>query len=176
MGSSSDVVPDHDVSGTHHPPADDTSPVTNTKPPTEETTPLRRTRPSRACTLRTQQRLREQQAAERKLKQPKKECKRKKEVEEADDQEEEEEDDDESQMQCVGGSSGRSKIVTSLVSPPEASQMPRWNLRSMWELASVLNFLHVSYLLSSIDCSLCSLTRSLTLKLSFFFFMGGEGF
>ncbi|KAF2590303.1 hypothetical protein F2Q70_00040203 [Brassica cretica] len=136
MGSSSDVVPDH------HPPADDTSPVTDTKPPTEETTPLRRTRPSRACTLRTQQRLREQQAAERKLKQPKKECKRKKEVEEADDQEEEEEDDDESQMQCVGGSSGRSKIVTSLVSPPEASQMPRWNLRSMWELASVLNFLH----------------------------------
>ncbi|KAG2257142.1 hypothetical protein Bca52824_076436 [Brassica carinata] len=129
MGSSSDVVPDH------HPPADDTSPVTDT----EETTPLRRTRPSRACTLRTQQRLREQQAAERKLKQPKKECKRKKEVEEAEDQEEE----DESQIQCVGGSSGRSKIVTSLVSPPEASQMPRWNLRSMWELASVLNFLHM---------------------------------
>ncbi|CAG7899610.1 unnamed protein product [Brassica rapa] len=147
MGSSSDAVPDHDVSGTHHPPADDTSPVTDTKPPTEETTtPLRRTRPSRACTLRTQQRLREQQAAERKLKQPKKECKRKEEVEDGNDQEEEEEeeeDDGESQMQCVGGSSGRNKIVTSLVSPPEASQMPRWNLRSMWELASILNFLHV---------------------------------
>ncbi|KAJ0247814.1 DDT domain-containing protein DDR4 [Hirschfeldia incana] len=149
MGSSSDIIPtrsspNHDVSGIHHSPADDASPVvTDTKP---DTTPLRRTRPSRACTVRTQQRLQEQQAAERKLKPAKKECKRKEVVEEAEDredEEEEEEEEDESQMQCVGGSLGKSKIVTSLVSPPEPSQMPRWNLRSMWEFASVLNFLHV---------------------------------
>ncbi|CAN7041940.1 unnamed protein product [Brassica oleracea var. botrytis] len=141
MGSSSDlVVPDPDVSGNHRSPADDT------KIPAEETASLRRTRPSRACTVRAQQRLQEQQAAERKLRPPKKEYKRehrqKEEVEEEDDQEEEDEEgDDDVQRQCGGGSSG--KIVTSLVQPPEPSQMPRWNLRSMWELASVLNFLHV---------------------------------
>ncbi|KAF8112479.1 hypothetical protein N665_0064s0105 [Sinapis alba] len=146
MGSSSDIIPHrsslnhHEVSGNHHSPADDPSPITDTKLPTEDTTPLRRTRPSRACTVRTQQRLQEQQAAERKPKPPKKECKRKEDEDGEDDQEEEE---DESQMQCVGGSSVKSKIVTSLVPPPEPSQMPRWNLRSMWELASVLNFLHV---------------------------------
>ncbi|XP_009149378.1 DDT domain-containing protein DDR4 isoform X1 [Brassica rapa] len=140
MGSSSDlVVPD---SGDHRSPADDT------QIPAEETASLRRTRPSRACTVRAQQRLQEQQAAERKLRPPKKEYKRehrqKEEVEEEDDREEEEEDedgDDDVERQCGGGSSG--KIVTSLVQPPEPSQMPRWNLRSMWELASVLNFLHV---------------------------------
>ncbi|CAN6886314.1 unnamed protein product [Brassica oleracea] len=138
MGSSSDlVVPDPDVPGDHRSPADDT------KIPAEETASLRRTRPSRACTVRAQQRLQEQQAAERKLRPPKKEYKRehrqKEEVEEED--EEDEEGDDDVQRQCGGGSSG--KIVTSLVQPPEPSQMPRWNLRSMWELASVLNFLHV---------------------------------
>ncbi|CAN7021498.1 hypothetical protein IGI04_022559 [Brassica rapa subsp. trilocularis] len=138
MGSSSDlVVPG---SGDHRSPADDT------QIPAEETASLRRTRPSRACTVRAQQRLQEQQAAERKLRPPKKEYKRehrqKEEVEEEDDQEEEGEDgDDDVERQCGGGSSG--KIVTSLVQPPEPSQMPRWNLRSMWELASVLNFLHV---------------------------------
>ncbi|CDY26707.1 BnaA06g13150D [Brassica napus] len=140
MGSSSDlVVPG---SGDHRSPADDT------QIPAEETASLRRTRPSRACTVRAQQRLQEQQAAERKLRPPKKEYKRehrqKEEVEEEDDREEEEEDedgDDDVERQCGGGSSG--KIVTSLVQPPEPSQMPRWNLRSMWELASVLNFLHV---------------------------------
>ncbi|XP_018451530.1 DDT domain-containing protein DDR4 isoform X2 [Raphanus sativus] len=154
MGSSSDIIPDqsplnHDVSGI---PAGDLSPVADTKTPAEDTTtPLRRTRPSRACTVRTQQRLQEQRAAERKLKPAKKECKRKEEVvvvvdnDDQDEDEEEDDDGDESQMQqCVGGrSSAKSKIVTSLVPPPEPSQMPRWNLRSMWELASVLNFLHV---------------------------------
>lgn len=156
MGSSSDIVPgrsslDHDVSGNHHSPAD----VTDTKIPTEEPSTLRRTRPSRACTVRAQQRLQELQAAERKLRLPKKEYKRehrrREEVAEEDEDvedQEEEEDGDEIQQQCVGGSSG--KIVTSLVPPPEPSQMPRWNLRSMWELASVLNFLHVSSLFSSI--------------------------
>uniref|UniRef100_A0A1J3K4R4 Cat eye syndrome critical region protein 2 n=1 Tax=Noccaea caerulescens TaxID=107243 RepID=A0A1J3K4R4_NOCCA len=149
MGSSSDIVPDgssldHNDSGNHHSPADDASP----KIPAEEPMTLRRTRPSRACTVRAQQRLQEQQAAERKLKLPKKEYKREhrrreevEEEEDVDDQEEEDDDGDENLQQCVGGSSG--KIVTSLVPPPEPSQMPRWNLRSMWELASVLNFMHV---------------------------------
>ncbi|CAH8381364.1 unnamed protein product [Eruca vesicaria subsp. sativa] len=133
--------------------ADDaSSPATETEIPAEETATLgRRTRPSRACTVRAQQRLQEQQEAERKLRLPKKENKRenhrrrKEEVEEEeeDDHEDEEEEedgdgDDDVKRQCV-----KSKIVTSLVQPPEASQMPRWNLRSMWELASVLNFLHV---------------------------------
>ncbi|XP_014509951.1 DDT domain-containing protein DDR4 [Vigna radiata var. radiata] len=36
-----------------------------------------------------------------------------------------------------------SKIVTPLVEPPSPSQLPRWNLRTMWEFASVLNFLHL---------------------------------
>ncbi|KAK9114033.1 hypothetical protein Syun_020830 [Stephania yunnanensis] len=40
------------------------------------------------------------------------------------------------QQQC-------SKIVTTLVNEPPPSQLPRWELRSMWELASLLNFLHV---------------------------------
>ncbi|KAG5046307.1 hypothetical protein JHK86_015713 [Glycine max] len=36
-----------------------------------------------------------------------------------------------------------SKIVTPLVEPPPAAQLPRYNLRSMWELASILNFLNL---------------------------------
>ncbi|XP_078429873.1 DDT domain superfamily [Wolffia australiana] len=37
----------------------------------------------------------------------------------------------------------RGKIVTPLVEPPAASQLPRWSVRSMWEFASLLNFLHI---------------------------------
>ncbi|XP_068638033.1 DDT domain-containing protein DDR4-like isoform X3 [Aristolochia californica] len=44
--------------------------------------------------------------------------------------------DDQPQKQC-------SKIITPLVHSPPPTQVPRWNLRSMWELASLLNFLHV---------------------------------
>ncbi|XP_020204486.1 DDT domain-containing protein DDR4 [Cajanus cajan] len=36
-----------------------------------------------------------------------------------------------------------SKIVTPLVEPPTPAQLPRYNLRSMWELASILNFLNL---------------------------------
>ncbi|XP_020690279.1 DDT domain-containing protein DDR4 [Dendrobium catenatum] len=36
-----------------------------------------------------------------------------------------------------------SRIITSLTQPPTPAQLPRWSLRSMWELASVLNFLNV---------------------------------
>ncbi|XP_038973244.1 DDT domain-containing protein DDR4-like [Phoenix dactylifera] len=42
----------------------------------------------------------------------------------------------EGQQQC-------NRIITPLVSPPPHSQGPRWELRSMWELASVLDFLYV---------------------------------
>ncbi|CAM0876951.1 unnamed protein product [Alopecurus aequalis] len=36
------------------------------------------------------------------------------------------------------------RVVTPLVAEPEApAELPRWRLRGMWELASVLNFLHV---------------------------------
>ncbi|XP_077211857.1 DDT domain-containing protein DDR4-like [Tasmannia lanceolata] len=43
---------------------------------------------------------------------------------------------DEQKYQC-------SKIITPLVHSPPLSQIPRSSLRSMWELASLLNFLHV---------------------------------
>ncbi|PKA61400.1 hypothetical protein AXF42_Ash014317 [Apostasia shenzhenica] len=36
-----------------------------------------------------------------------------------------------------------SRIVTPLLQPPAAAQLPRWTVRSMWELASLLNFLNV---------------------------------
>ncbi|OIW00115.1 hypothetical protein TanjilG_29105 [Lupinus angustifolius] len=36
-----------------------------------------------------------------------------------------------------------SKVFTPLVEPPMPMQLPRWNLRCMWELASILNFLHL---------------------------------
>ena len=36
------------------------------------------------------------------------------------------------------------RVVTPLVSEPEApAELPRWQLRCMWELGAVLNFLHV---------------------------------
>ncbi|KAF8378363.1 hypothetical protein HHK36_029702 [Tetracentron sinense] len=44
-----------------------------------------------------------------------------------------------------------SKIITPLVNSPPPSQLPRWNLRSMWELASLLNFLHIFWPLLNIS-------------------------
>lgn len=44
----------------------------------------------------------------------------------------------------------RSKIITPLAGPPPLAQLPRWSLRSMWEFASLLNFLHVSSMPTSI--------------------------
>jgi len=104
---------------------------TATAPPPPTT---RSNRPSRACTIRAAQRLYSSPPViERK---PKKEQRRQRE------REREREDSPESSpsppSQC-------SKIVTPLVETPSESQLPRWKLRSMWELASVLNFLNVSF-------------------------------
>ncbi|XP_010532301.1 PREDICTED: DDT domain-containing protein DDR4 [Tarenaya hassleriana] len=157
MDSAPEIVParsspDPDVSGNHHS-LDGDAPA----PELEDTPAPRRTRPSRACTIRAQQRMQELQAAERRLRPAKKAQQRRNQQrrrEEADEEEDQEEDEGEdgspgNQQQCGGGSS--SKIVTSLVPPPEPSQIPRWSLRSMWELASVLDFLHVFRTLLNIN-------------------------
>lgn len=112
-----------------HSPQNDTTATTATN--TAPTPPVNRSnRPSRACTLRTAQRLyaaaqaQAQAVIERK---PKK-------------KEQRERFDESPPQQC----SANSKIVTPLLADPPPSQLPRWSLRAMWELASVLNFLHVS--------------------------------
>lgn len=56
--------------------------------------------------------------------------------------EEEEEQEEDGAPNSPEQCSGSGKIVTPLVGSPPPSQLPRWSLRSMWELASVLNFLH----------------------------------
>lgn len=87
----------------------------------------RSNRPSRACTIRAASRLYSSPPAiERK---PKKEARR----------------EESPPAQC-------SKIVTPLVEPPSSpSQLQRWNLRSMWELASILNFLRLFWPLLNIS-------------------------
>ncbi|CAL1367989.1 unnamed protein product [Linum trigynum] len=138
-------------------PADDSHGETDgavaSKPqPTDPATPTtyRTNRPSRACTLRAAAKLQQQQQAKQKPKKDHRQQQRRRRQEEEEGDEDQEEDDEDggsgdeaslhSKDQC---STGASKIVTSLVAPPEPAQLPRWNLRSMWELASVLNFLHV---------------------------------
>ncbi|KAI3454601.1 hypothetical protein Pfo_011264 [Paulownia fortunei] len=121
---------------------------------------VRRDRPSRACTQRAAARM--QAAAEAEAAMAEAERKRKKARkerlaarllrEESEGEQErfggeeegvkEEENGEEdgsplsSRLQC-------SKIVTPLVGELEPSQLPRWNIRSMWQLASILNFLNV---------------------------------
>lgn len=95
-----------------------TTTTTNTEQPT-----TRRNRPSRACTIRAAERLLAAQSVVERKPKPKKE---------------QQEEESPQQQQC-------SKIVTPLVEEPSPSQLPRWSLRSKWELASVLNFLHVSF-------------------------------
>ncbi|KAE8666033.1 HIPL1 protein-like [Hibiscus syriacus] len=101
----------------------------------------RRNRPSRACTIRASQRLAQQHQAanERRQKLAKKERQHGLQQHK---QTKDESDDSSSPpppQQCCANS----KIVTPLVDPPEPSQLPRWTILSMWEFASVLNFLHV---------------------------------
>lgn len=92
---------------------------------------VRRERPTRACTARPAKYV-DPPVIERRPRPPKREKVEKVVAEQV----EEEEEEDGSKEQC-------SKVVTSLVNPPTPEQMPRWGLRSMWELASILNFLHV---------------------------------
>ncbi|KAH9624449.1 hypothetical protein KSS87_008879 [Heliosperma pusillum] len=93
---------------------------------------VRRERPTRACTTRTPKYV-DPPVIEKRSRGPKKE-KAVAVVEEEDVNVSEEEN--EVMGQC-------SKVVTSLVNPPTPEQMPRWRLRSMWELASILHFLHL---------------------------------
>ncbi|XWS48088.1 hypothetical protein CRYUN_Cryun13aG0042800 [Craigia yunnanensis] len=100
----------------------------------------RSNRPSRACTIRAAQRLyaQQQQAAiERRQKPANKEQQHQ--LQQQKQHKDENDGSSSPQQQC----SGSSKVVTPLVGPPDPSQLPRWSIRSMWELASVLNFLHV---------------------------------
>ncbi|XVF50211.1 hypothetical protein PTKIN_Ptkin04bG0078000 [Pterospermum kingtungense] len=126
------------------PPQNDTpaaqSPETTDANPTPTPTPplTRRNRPSRACTIRAAQRLHAQQqqaAVERRQKPSKKELQHQQQKEQKDGND----GSSSPQQQC----SGSSKIVTPLVAPPEPSQLPRWSIRSMWELASILNFFNI---------------------------------
>ncbi|XP_022727568.1 DDT domain-containing protein DDR4-like [Durio zibethinus] len=115
----------------------ETTDANTTPTPTSHLT--RRNRPSRACTIRAAQRLlaQQQQAAiERRQKPAKKEQQHQQQQKQHKDQND---GSSSPRQQC----SGSTKIVTPLVGPPEQSQLPRWSIRSMWELASVLNFLHV---------------------------------
>ncbi|XP_043705937.1 DDT domain-containing protein DDR4-like [Telopea speciosissima] len=92
----------------------------------------RKQRPPRACTARSSARL--YQAAsgvDRKQSSSKKDAVQRKQTPSKKDKEEQEQ-----QQQC-------SKIITPLLNEPPPSQLPRWSIRSMWELASLLNFLHV---------------------------------
>ncbi|XP_004299603.1 PREDICTED: uncharacterized protein LOC101305265 [Fragaria vesca subsp. vesca] len=132
---SSPPIPSHRSSPEPQPPQNDDVAAATTSAPAP-TPPLSRSnRPSRACTLRAAARLQQQQqqqqyqqhAEPRKPKAAKKE------------QQQQEENGESSSPQQCGSAS---KVVTSLVDPPTPSQLPRWTLRSMWELASVLNFLH----------------------------------
>ncbi|XP_042498036.1 DDT domain-containing protein DDR4-like [Macadamia integrifolia] len=92
----------------------------------------RKERPPRACTARSAARL--YQAAsgvERKQSSSKKDA-----VERKQTLSKKEKEEQQQQQQC-------SKIITPLLNEPPPSQLPRWSIRSMWELASLLNFLHV---------------------------------
>jgi len=92
---------------------------------------VRRERPTRACTARPAKYV-YPPVIERRPRPVKREKVEKEVVEEV-----EEEAEGGTREQC-------SKIVTALVNEPTLEQMPRWKLRSMWELASVLNFFNVS--------------------------------
>ncbi|BBH03887.1 DDT domain superfamily [Prunus dulcis] len=96
------------------------------------TPPLSRSnRPSRACTLRAAARLQQYQQQQNQPAEKRRAVAKKEQQQQGDDE-------SSSPQQCSA-----SKIITPLVGPPPPSQLPRWTLRSMWELASVLNFLHV---------------------------------
>ncbi|CAH1428405.1 unnamed protein product [Lactuca virosa] len=99
---------------------------------------VRRERPSRACTARSAARIYEAAVAEAAVVSTvRKQKPRRRPRREVEEEEEEEEEPPPSPPNPY------SDIITPLVSEPESSQLPRWEIRSMWELASVLNFLNV---------------------------------
>ncbi|XP_023746193.1 DDT domain-containing protein DDR4 [Lactuca sativa] len=99
---------------------------------------VRRERPSRACTVRSAARIYEAAVAEAAVVSTvRKQKPRRRPRREVEEEEEEEEEPPPSPPNPY------SDIITPLVSEPESSQLPRWEIRSMWELASVLNFLNV---------------------------------
>ncbi|KAK9073214.1 hypothetical protein SSX86_007538 [Deinandra increscens subsp. villosa] len=97
---------------------------------------VRRERPPRACTARSAARLHAAAVAEadvtngRKHKSRLRPCRR--EIQEAEEEE-----------PPPSPPNPYSKIVTPLVREPPLSQLSRWNIRSMWELAAILNFFNV---------------------------------
>lgn len=114
---------------------------TNTNSNNNHNSFIRRERPSRACTIRSAARLHEAAAAEAKVTANDRKRKKKKRPRSRDEVEEEEEEEVSSppqDEQC-------SKILTPLVGEPPPSQLPRWSIRSMWELASILDFLNVRW-------------------------------
>lgn len=132
LESSPPIPSDRSSPEPQQPPQNDDVGTTTSAP--APTPPLSRSnRPSRACTIRAAARLQQQYQQQHQHAEPRKPKAAKK--------DQQQRDDDESSPQQCGSAS---KIVTSLVDPPSPSQLPRWTLRSMWELASVLNFLHVS--------------------------------
>ncbi|XP_073139389.1 DDT domain-containing protein DDR4 [Henckelia pumila] len=118
---------------------------------------VRRQRPSRACTQRAAARLQaaaEAEAAMAEAERKRKKAKRRERLtarllkEESEEEEEFGEEEVNEENGEVDGSTSSSlvqcsKIVTKLVAEPEPSQFPRWSVRSMWQLASILNFLNV---------------------------------
>ncbi|KAI9173761.1 hypothetical protein LWI28_006041 [Acer negundo] len=142
MSRESSPIPSHPASDTlndTHSPRNDTATANNNNTTTTTTTssaiptpPIHRSnRPSRACTLRTAQRLYAAAQAQAQAVSDRKPKKK--------EQRERLDESPQHQQQC----SATSKIVTPLVGDPPPSQLPRWSLRAMWELASILNFLHV---------------------------------
>ncbi|CAA3028456.1 Hypothetical predicted protein [Olea europaea subsp. europaea] len=106
----------------------------------------RRERPSRACTQRAAARLQaaaESEAAMAEAERKRRKVKRKERLAARLLKEEDEVEDEEEDGSPSSSRQPLSKIVTPLVGEPEPSQLPRWNIRSMWQLASVLNFLNV---------------------------------
>ncbi|XAR50109.1 hypothetical protein NMG60_11004347 [Bertholletia excelsa] len=98
---------------------------------------VRRQRPSRACTVRAAARLSEAAAAEAEAvaAERKHRSAAARKAREREREKSPEPSPEPLTPQC--------KIITPLVESPEPSQLPRWSLRSMWQLASILNLLNV---------------------------------
>ena len=100
---------------------------------------VRRERPSRACTARSAARIYETALLEAAVVVGKKQKVRRRRRREVEEDEEEEEEPPPSPP------NPNWEVVTPLVGEaPQESQVPRWRIRAMWELASILNFLNVS--------------------------------